>query len=191
MRIIAGKYKRRRLYEVLSDDTRSTKDRVKETLFTMLGPFPDYPITLDLFAGSGALGLEALSRFSEACDFVELDGTAYKVLERNIQELKLENITSTYRMDAYKFIHHHKKTYDLIILDPPYKEGILNDFLKRIQESHLLAIDGIIVTLSHKNDTVQCPNHFKIAKERNVGITKILFIEWSDNYESRRLSREL
>ncbi len=180
MRIIAGKYRRHRLFEVPNTKTRSTKDRVKETLFNMIGPYADYKNTLDLYAGSGALGLEALSRFSEKCTFIENDKEAYRVLTQNIDALKLHNITDKVNIDAETFIKQSKTKFDLILLDPPYQENTLTTVLKHIDETGCLSSNGLIVTLSHKKTAIEIPTNFRVKKERWVGITKILLIEWSD-----------
>ena len=180
MRIIAGKYKRRKLYEVPHSKTRSTKDRVKETLFNMLGPYQHYAKTLDIFAGSGALGLEALSRFSDACTFVEVDASAYSVLKENIELLGVQETTNHYRMNAEQFLDQNTTTFDLIILDPPYQVETLIGALNRVSKKGTLSKNGVIATLSHKDAQIDLPNSLQIIKERIVGITKILLIEWSD-----------
>lgn len=177
MRIIAGEYKRRILHEVLSDTTRSTKDRVKETMFNMISPSQQINQTLDVFAGSGALGLEALSRYGGHVTFVEINHDATKVLKQNIDMLNVARHVSVFCQDAQTFLTTQTVPYDLIILDPPYKHNLVNQTLITITKKALLHPHGLMVSLTHKHDTITVPQGFHITKQRTVGITTITFYE--------------
>ncbi|MFW6320079.1 MAG: 16S rRNA (guanine(966)-N(2))-methyltransferase RsmD, partial [Bacillota bacterium] len=135
MRIIAGNYKRRKLHEVVSDNTRSTKDRVKETMFNMISPAQHVSQTLDLFAGSGALGLEALSRYSGHVTFVEQEHAAITVLNQNIDTLNVRDCVTVYYQDAFTCLTSQTMPYDLIILDPPYHQNLVTKALAIIMKN--------------------------------------------------------
>jgi len=121
MRIISGMHKGRRIAAPPGDSTRPTSDRVREALFNILGPMDD-AIVLDLFAGSGALGLEALSRGARRCTFVESDRVAARVIAENLAKLELTGAIVDSR-DALAVLREaaaRKTTYDLVFCDPPY-----------------------------------------------------------------------
>ncbi len=177
MRIIAGDYKRRKLHEVLSDKTRSTKDRVKETMFNMISPSQHMSQTLDLFAGSGALGLEALSRYGGHVTFVEQDHSAVVILKQNIDMLNVHDHVSVFYQDAQTFLTTQTMPFDLILIDPPYNQGLVNHALAKTVENALLHPHGLMVSLTHKDETITLPKGITITKQRNVGITTITFYE--------------
>ncbi len=179
MRVISGIYKRRILFETTSQTTRSTKDRVKETMFNMLGTDVYDKTVLDLFAGSGALGIEAISRGAKQADFVEVDKEAYSVLNKNLKLLEIEP-AHCYFQDAFSFLKQAKEDYQLILLDPPYQTNYLQESLEAIVEKKLLQSQGLVVSLSHKNTPTDVPDALKVVKERVVGITLVRFYEWSE-----------
>ncbi len=119
MRIVAGSRKGARIFAPKGSATRPTSDRVREALFSILGPIDDVRV-LDLFAGSGALGLEALSRGAESAVFVESDRAAVQAIERNVAKLELTGATVV-RADALRFLATTRETYELVFLDPPYE----------------------------------------------------------------------
>lgn len=176
MRVISGTYRSRILIEVESDHTRSTKDRVKEAVFNALYPLSRFNQALDLFSGSGALGIEALSRGVKNITFVEMAHEAYKVLTQNLKNLNLN--APTYQQDALYFLDHQRKDYDLILLDPPYHKGLIDESLKRIDSKKLLQADGLVVLLSHKTETLIIPESFHVIKSKDYGITNVKILEW-------------
>ena len=125
MRIIAGEWRGRKLVAPRSDVTRPTADRTRETLFSMLvsrlGSFEGLSV-LDLFAGSGALGLEALSRGAASCLFVEQDGDALRALRSNVEALASRGSASV-QAGSVMALGPARSTYDLVLLDPPYGTG--------------------------------------------------------------------
>ncbi len=179
MRVISGQYKRRKLFETSTDKTRSTKDRVKETLFNMLSTRLMQAKTLDLFAGSGALGIEALSRGAERADLIENDKEAFSVMRKNIETLKISD-ANLYYQNAFTFLTSTTNTYDVIILDPPYHTDYLDKALTLIAERKLLQSGGVMVSLSHKTKAIALPDAISVVKERIEGITTITFYEWSE-----------
>jgi 16S rRNA (guanine966-N2)-methyltransferase len=141
MRIIAGSRKSARIFAPKGLDTRPTGDRVREAAFNLIGPV-DEAAVLDLFAGSGAMGLEALSRGAASAVFVESDREACRTIERNLAKLGLTGATVLCR-DAFQALTAESRTYDLVLCDPPYGfEGNarLAGYLKRV-----LAPNGLLV----------------------------------------------
>ena len=141
MRIIAGSRKGARIFAPKGLDTRPTGDRVREAAFNLTGPV-DEAAVLDLFAGSGAMGLEALSRGAASAVFVESDREACRAIERNLAKLGLTGATVLCR-DASQVLTAESRTYDLVLCDPPYGfqgSARLAGYLKR-----LLAPNGLLV----------------------------------------------
>lgn len=146
MRIISGRRRGLKLTPPIGDNTRPTTDRVKESLFNILQMrFPCGEV-LDLFAGSGALGLEALSRGALHVDFVERDKAAYEIVKKNIAAAKFSDEATLYLADALEFLDRQKqKKYDIIFLDPPYNKGLLTAAVCKIRDYDMLLSGGVIV----------------------------------------------
>ncbi|MFP4286995.1 MAG: 16S rRNA (guanine(966)-N(2))-methyltransferase RsmD [Candidatus Izemoplasmataceae bacterium] len=176
MRVISGKYRSRTLLEVEDKATRSTKDRVKEALFNALYPVSHYQDVLDLFAGSGALGIEALSRGANKATFVEKSMNAYTILKKNLDRLNIH--AHTYHQDALSFLKEENKSYDLILLDPPYNMTLIDQALKMIHDKKLLQEAGRVVLLSHKDESLGIPDAFNVIKSKPYGITNLKILEW-------------
>lgn len=120
MRIIAGRFKGCTLYTLEGNNTRPTLDRVKESVFNILGnSFFDADV-LDLFAGSGALGLEAISRGAKFCDFVDISRDAVNIIKKNIDKCRANDFSMVYQLEYKDAIRKLGKKYDFVFLDPPY-----------------------------------------------------------------------
>ncbi|KAB7669284.1 16S rRNA (guanine(966)-N(2))-methyltransferase RsmD [Bacillus sp. B1-b2] len=148
MRVVSGKNKGISLKAVPGNSTRPTTDKVKEAIFNMIGPYFQGGEGLDLFAGSGGLGIEALSRGLDHVIFVDRDGKAIHTIKSNISSCKLDEQAEIYRNDAdraLKALIKREKKLDYIFLDPPYKKQQLEKLLTIISEEGLLKEDGIIV----------------------------------------------
>lgn len=177
LRVIAGKYKSRKLKDVKSNLTRPTTDKNKETIFNSIGQFFDGGTCLDLFAGSGSLGIEALSRGMTHCDFVDKQYSAIKVINENIKVLNLDEETMLYQKDALSFLNSTSQTYDLILVDPPYKLNAYHDILDVISSRHLLNKHGIIVMESDHLREIDPMNDLVKIKEKKLGQSKISIFE--------------
>jgi 16S rRNA (guanine966-N2)-methyltransferase len=169
VRIVAGHLRGRRLGAPPGRATRPTSDRVREALFAMLGPLEGMRV-LDLFAGSGALGIEALSRGASDADFVDSDERAVAVVRRNLQALEL-NPGRVHRRDALAFLAGVPGPYDLIFVDPPYDSaprlaGPLSRALPAV-----LSDDARIVTESDKRTPLEL--ELPLERERLYGDTRI------------------
>ena len=142
MRIISGSRKGHTIQAPVGRGTRPTSDRVRESIFNILGPVDDATV-LDLYAGSGAMGLEALSRGAASAVFVERDPDAIRAIERNLDKLRLRG--TVLRQDAIAVLAGEKRKYDLVFVDPPYEMYIdLEPQLARYLPS-VVAEDGVVV----------------------------------------------
>ncbi len=151
MRVIAGEARRLRLVTPKGMETRPTSDRTKETLFNVLAPyiFSDTRF-LDLFAGSGGIGIEAVSRGALSAVFVERGKEACRCIDENIRTCRFEERCRLMKMDVASAINilSGKEKFDIIFLDPPYSEGYEKSVLKLLSKGGLLRKDGIIVAES-------------------------------------------
>ena len=179
MRVIAGIYRSRVLQEVEEDTTRSTKDRVKESFFNSIQNDIYDSHVLDLFAGSGALGIEAISRGAAHAVLNELNPKALKVIHENVSNLKIKNCTVS-NLDYVDFLISSKNTFDIIFLDPPYHMQVLDEIIALISKKKLLNEDGIIVCLYAKNNSIKSENSDIIEyKKKTIGITNVSYMKWS------------
>ncbi len=179
LRIIAGKYRSRKIQDVKSDKTRPTTDKNKESLFNSLGQFFETGRALDLFSGSGSLGLEALSRGIEHVTFVERDPFAYKIIIGNIKTLKIPE--SKYRVqkaDVFSFLRNDDNKYDLILADPPYALNKYQELLELVASGQLLTSNGIIVMESDKSKHLpEKVDSLVMTKQKTLGNSKFTFYE--------------
>ncbi|EKN66314.1 putative methyltransferase [Neobacillus bataviensis LMG 21833] len=162
MRVVSGICKGRPLKAVPGNTTRPTTDKVKEALFNMIGPYFDGGIGLDLFAGSGGLGLEALSRGLEKVIFVDRESKAIQVIHENIKACKFEENSEVFRNDAdraLKALIKRDICFDYIFLDPPYKKQQLVHLMEKMDQQNLVKKSGIVV----------CEHSFDIELPQTVG----------------------
>ena len=175
MRIISGRYKGATIYSVLGQNTRPTSSFYREMIFSMVTDYEGKRV-LDLFAGTGSLGLEALSRGSVWVDFVEFASAAIAVLLKNIQKLKCEEMCHVYRRKVQAFINKSTDQYDLIFIDAPYDKGLINPTLKSIYENKLLAEGGIIVVEHDVREAVEEPLRDRIIKSKIGKVTGVTLL---------------
>jgi 16S rRNA (guanine966-N2)-methyltransferase len=172
LRVVAGDFKGRRLAAPRGTRTRPTADRVREALFSMLGDV-DGARVLDLYAGSGALGIEALSRGAESAVFVERDAQAIAAIERNLAAVGVE--ATVVRQDVVRFLARADGAFDLVFCDPPYDSAsrLAGQLADRLPA--LCAEDARIVTESDKRNPLVLP--FSLLVERAYGDTRIAIHE--------------
>ena len=145
MRIISGSARGRKLKEPQGLDTRPTTDKVKESLFNIIQFELEGRRVLDLFAGTGQLGLEALSRGAEHCTFVDQRREAAALVKENIRLCRFEDRTRVAQEEAQWFLRSCGERFDVIFLDPPYKTDLLNQCIEKIAAFDILREHGIIV----------------------------------------------
>jgi 16S rRNA (guanine(966)-N(2))-methyltransferase RsmD len=154
MRVVAGKYRGRLLRTVRGQDVRPTSDRLRETLFNILAPQIKETRFLDLCAGSGAIGIEAISRGANQVTFVEESRSACSVIRDNLATLGIEGQSIVCRdvASAIRSLASKGAEFDIIFFDPPYPSGMYSRVLKLIARENLLSEDGVVV-VEHRSKT--------------------------------------
>ncbi len=145
MRVIAGEHKGNRIQPVPNQSTRPTGDKIKESLFQMIGPFFDGGNCLDLFAGSGALAIEAISRGMETAILVDKHPKAVSIIHQNMEHLHIKENVEIYRNDAFRALKAIQKRdiqFDLIFLDPPYHKISYSKLLESITSMNIVKDNG-------------------------------------------------
>lgn len=182
MRVISGKARGKKLLSQQGLNTRPTLDRVKESLFNILQPRIENAKILDLFAGSGALGIEALSRGAEFAVFCDDNDSAYKIIKKNIEGARVTEQADVLNEDyaiVLKQLQNKKSEFDIIFLDPPYRTDFALNSLKIILEYKLLANEGIvIIETDDKNlkEKILNIDGIEIFDERKYGKVILIFI---------------
>ncbi len=169
MRVISGIYRGKKLEGFNIDGTRPTMDRVKESMFGMIQSYLKDAIVLDLFAGSGALGIEALSSGAKYCYFIDNNNIAVDTIKKNINNI---NNALVIKIDSNTYLNNCDLKFDIIFLDPPYEMDLTN-VLKKIKEHNLLNDDGIIVCEVEK----EFKTNLEIIKEKKYGIKKVFILK--------------
>ena len=183
MRIISGKAKGTKLYTLQGDNTRPTLDRVKESIFNIIQSQIPEATVLDLFAGSGALALEALSRGAKEAVLCEISKEAVAVIQKNIEKTHMQEKAKLMLkdfIDAIEDIARLKKTFDIIFLDPPYKTCYDLIAIKSIIEKNLLTQDGIIIVETdeeEKIELIQKIENITVQDIRRYGRVKLVFLK--------------
>ncbi len=158
-------------------DTRPTTDRVKESVFNIISPYLPTGLVLDLFSGSGALGIEALSRGSEKAIFVESDKSALETTRKNAELARVSDRAEILFQDAFSFLDKTELKFDIIFLDPPYNTGMLRKSISKISEKGLLSQDGIIVAESEHLGEEPPEEYFDIIKRAKYGKTTVFVLK--------------
>ena len=184
MRIISGSFKGRKILEPKDLKTRPLKDLTKESIFNIITHSKKFEINLenskvlDLFSGVGSFGIECLSRGVEEVIFVENYSVVLSILKKNLSDLKSINNYKIIEKDIYNDsdLFFLNKKFDIIFLDPPYKDKNLDKLLLKIQNSKIIKEKGIIILHRHRNEIDNLPTDFKIIEEKKYGISKIIFL---------------
>ena len=178
MRIIAGEWRGRKLVAPAGRETRPTADRTRETLFSMLtsrlGTFEGLRVA-DLYAGSGALGLEALSRGAGHAAFVENEREAIKTIETNVAMLDAGSRTAMRAMSASRL--PSSEPFDLIFADPPYAAGSGSAVAEAVARAGWLAAGGWMAVETQKGDSVTAPDGWEIDATRDVGRARLTLLK--------------
>ncbi len=177
MRIIAGKHRSRKLMSLEGNDTRPTQDKIKEAIFSSIGTYFDGGRVLDLFAGSGSVGLECLSRGMKEAYFCDCNKAAIQIVEQNCEALK-EASNCTIVMSDYQSMLKQCENlqFDLVFIDPPYALKVHDEIMMYIASKHMVSEYGDVIVETHKEDTLQ--DHYMDlvkVKEKCYGITKVSY----------------
>lgn len=177
MKIISGKYKGRKIEGFDIDGTRPTMDRVKESLFAVIQNFLDGSVVLDLFSGSGNLGLEALSEGAKEAILVDKNKKACLTISKNIKLLNIEEKVLIINSDYNNFLRNTDYKFNIIFLDPPYKTDYIDKSIKLIEKNDLLDKDGIIICESNDLEKIVYSNSFEEIKNKKYGDKYIVILK--------------
>ncbi len=189
MRVISGNNKGKKLKTLAGEKVRPTSDRIKEALFNLIEIKPDM-VVLDLFAGTGNVGIEALSRGAFSTTFIENSKKVFNILRRNVHDCKLESKSILFRGDVYdclKVLNKKNKNYDLIFADPPYDRGHVKKLLSNENLVKVIDDSGTII-LEHSprelsviegldDETRPKPSNWQLIKCRKYGNTCISILK--------------
>ena len=183
MRIISGHYKGKKILLPKDKLTRPLKDLTKESIFNIIKHSKLLDISLensnilDLFSGVGSFGLECLSRGAASVTFLESYKEVLTILKKNIESLKQQGSSNIIEKDIFaeNTLKALNNKFDIIFMDPPYKEKKLEDLLDTIIKLKLLKDNGIIIIHRHKKEEDAFPNEFNIIIKKNYGVSKIIF----------------
>ncbi len=174
MRIISGRARGTKLMTLEGLDTRPTTDRVKESLFNLLQYDFYNKQVLDLFAGSGALGLEAISRGAQSAIFVDMNKACIEIIRKNAEKTRFLEEVKLVQGECVSAIHRlERDSIDLIFMDPPYSKDYVEPILQTIINDGILKIEGIVVIEHAKNDVWNLPVALELVKTRTYGITSL------------------
>ena len=184
MRIISGFFKGKKILEPKDKKTRPLKDLTKESIFNIISHSNKFKVNiensiiLDLFAGIGSFGIECLSRGAKKVVFIENYLKVLFILKKNLKNLNfIENYeileTDSYKIDTLKKLEY---AFDIIFLDPPYRDKKVAELLQNIKTTKILKNSGIIILHRHKNEKNEIPVGIKILEEKKYGISKIFFL---------------
>lgn len=182
MRVIAGKFKKSNLVTVKGNRTRPTTDYVKEVIYSILPDCEDFKV-LDLFAGSGGLGLEALSRGASYIDFVDASEKAIKVLYRNVNKLNCNDNVKIHKKKVSRFIKKCEKKFDLILIDPPYDKDLVNPTIEIIRESNILKDRSILMIEHSPEESISADWLGQIEFQKTYGQTEITLLKFTEKEE--------
>ena len=187
MRVIGGKFRGKKLLEPQNKQTRPLKDLTKESVFNIINHSNKFLINLqkanvlDLFSGVGSFGIECLSQGASHVTFIENYEGVLPILKKNLNNLKSKinyEIIEADILNKFKF-QNLTLRYDIIFLDPPYKEKALENILNTIIENKILNNNGIIIIHRHKKEIDKFPKNFQLIDEKKYGISKIIFGSYS------------
>ena len=183
MRIISGTFKGKKILEPKDASTRPLKDLTKESIFNIIVHSNKLKVdiknsfVLDLFSGVGSFGIECISRGAKHVTFVENYNGVLPILKKNLSSLKIDEKYQVIEQNILNGINlkNSINTFDIIFLDPPYKEKNLKKILDNISSEKLMKDNGVIIIHRHKNEKDQLSENLKIIEEKKYGISKIIF----------------
>ena len=187
MRIISGFFRGKKIFEPKDNKTRPLKDLVKESIFNIINHSKKMNIKisnsniLDLYSGVGSFGIECLSRGAEKVVFVENYHKVLTILKKNLNDLRTVNNYEILEFDINKNFDSKKinDKFDIIFLDPPFKDKKLEELLENINKKNILKKNGIIIIHRHKKENDSLPDSLKVIDEKIYGISKITFLSFS------------
>lgn len=173
MRIIAGLRRGYKLCEFEGEDIRPTTDRVKESMFNLIMPFVSGARVLDLFCGSGALALEAVSRGARGAVCVDIAEKSVRLAEKNTVGAGFSDLVELVNSSAEDYLDNTKDMFDLIFLDPPYNKGFVKPIIEKILKKNILSEDGVILLESDNTDEHGEFDGLDVYRQRKYGRTYV------------------
>lgn len=184
LRVISGKVRGLKLDTPKNEDVRPTTDRVKESLFNIINSYIMDSNVLDLFAGTGSLGIECLSRGASSATFVDVSKDSINIVKSNIKKARVENQSTILNLDFKNAIDRLKaqnSKFDVIFMDPPYYKNMFIDALANIDNANLLAEDGIIIVEHDTKDKFEDKiGRLEKTKEKKYGNTTLTFYKMEE-----------
>ena len=182
MRIIGGKFKGRKLRSVRGASTRPTSDRTREAIFNIIGQEVRGSRVLDLYAGTGALGIEALSRGAQSAAFIDVSRQSLSVIEANLAALALEVPLSIIRWDLTRNLNclcSRPRAFDLVFMDPPYNHKLVTPTLNQLHASRSLDSGALVIVEHSKQESFESNvGPFKTVDQRRYGKTLVSFFNY-------------
>ena len=195
MRIISGASKGRKLATPKDRSLRPTSDRIKESIFNILRGRIEGGAALDLFAGTGNLGIEALSRGAKEAIFVEKGRQALRVIQRNLAQCRMEERSEVLSMDANRAIEileQRGRTFDLIFIDPPYEQGLIERTLVKLNCHPIFHENSILVVQHHRRELLStAAKDWNLIRQRQIGETVISILTLQEKKGSTDAQREV
>ena len=181
MRVISGSARGLKLKSPKGLNTRPTADRIKESLFNIISPYLDNISFLDLFSGSGAIGIEALSRGAKYATFVDIDKQSISIINQNIASARFIERSTVHNIDcidAINMISLQNLKFDIIFLDPPYSKRFLEPTINKIEEKQILKNDGFIICEQRIDEIIFETEKLIAFRVKEYKITKMVFLKW-------------
>ncbi len=181
MRIISGCRRGHKLFEFEGSDVRPTTDRVKESIFNLIQSYIPGAVVLDMFAGSGALSFEMISRGASHAVLLDSDRCSVELIKKNIASLGFEDKCTVKEQSCFDYVRTCANKFDVIFLDPPYNKGYIEPSLEAVIEHSLLAADGIVVLESDNTDFKSDISGLEIFKQKRYGRTFVTIYRLAEN----------
>jgi len=182
MRIIAGNARGRKLLSPVGMGTRPTLDRIKEAMFSIIQNKLVGAVVVDMFSGTGSLGLEAVSRGASKCYLIDMGDTTFEMLQKNVDNLKFNDKCECLKGDTYEYMKkfaNEKIVFDLIFIDPPYAKDMIPPAIEIIGANSLLSKEGLIVCKIDSSEEIYTGNSIiHLSSSRKYGNTTVLFYEY-------------
>ena len=177
MRIISGKHRSRIIDMVGIESTRETSDKVRGAIFNLINGDIVDSICLDLFSGSGSMGLEALSRGAKFCYFNDINRKAFETTKKNYQNLKYSEEAKITNLDYRQALRQINRKCDIVFLDPPYALNCYYEIMSFLHQKELLAKGSLVICEAAKDVVIEIPNGFVLFKEKIYGIKKVMIFQ--------------
>lgn len=173
MRVIGGRMRGTNLDSPKDRRVRPTTDRIKEDLFNIIMPYIIDATFLDLFAGSGAIGIEAISRGAKEVYFIDNNMDSLRLVKKNIKKTRCEEFSKVIKKDSMSFVNSTNMKFDIIFLDPPYKYEKLKNLIKNIVKCDILNDDGVLIVEHDKNISIGEFENLKKIRSKSYSLTAI------------------